>query len=156
VLNPGIRRGALLALLVLANACGDSVAPTAPTTPAATRVSTATPPPVSGFPPVSKPARIYLFASELSYQVRDFTRGSRYVLHDDGTFALQYLQSRGSPEYRGTYTETNGLLTFAWEGWSTAGPWGASGSLSDESLTVRYNTIMELSDFENAVYVRTP
>ena len=101
---------------------------------------------------MSKPARIYLFARELSYPVRDWTSGSRYVLYDDGTFALQ---SQGAFEYRGTYANSNGLITFQWEGWSRAGPWGATGSLNDDSLTVQYNFIMEMTDFENGVYLQT-
>lgn len=155
MMNAAIRCGALVALLVLANACADSPTPAGPTTPRATVSSAPSPAPGSGFPVVSRPARTYLFARELSYPVREWTSGSRYVLYDDGTFALQYLRSAGAFEYRGTYTDANGLITFQWEGWSTAGPWGATGSLSDDSLTVRYNPIMELTDFENAVYLRT-
>ena len=144
-----------MGLVVLASACADSVTPTGPTPLTATTASALPPIPEAEFPPVSKPARIYLFARELSYPVREWTNGSRYVLHDDRTFALQYLRSRGSFEYRGTYKEENGHITFEWEGWSAAGPWGATGSLTDDSLTVRYNLIMELTDFENAVYIRT-
>jgi hypothetical protein len=33
--------------------------------------------------------------------------------------------------------------------------WDAIGTLSDDSLEVRYNMIMEMSDFENAVYTRS-
>jgi hypothetical protein len=143
-------RCALVALLVCASACADSVIPTEPTIP-----SRPTPSPVE-FPAVSRPARIYLFANELSYPVSELTKRSRYVLYDDGTFALQYVQSRGSSEYRGMYKDASGLITFEWEGWSAAGQWGATGSLSDDSLSVRYNEIMELTDFENAIYARTP
>jgi hypothetical protein len=87
---------------------------------------------------------------ELTYPVRDYTKQSRFVVYDDGAFALQYV-SLGI-EYRGGYTESNGVVTFQWEGWSTAGPWGATGTLKDGSLTVQYNLIMGLSDFEDAVY----
>jgi hypothetical protein len=69
---------------------------------------------------------------------------------DNGAFALQYA-SLGI-EYRGGYTESNGVITFQWEGWSVAGPWGATGTLKDGSLTVQYNLIMQLTDFEDAVY----
>jgi hypothetical protein len=154
-MNFAVRCGALAAVLVLASACADPITPTGPTTPTGTTPSPPTPRPGSDFPAVSRPARIYLFASGLSHPVREWTSGSRYVLYDDGTFALQYLQSRVSFEYRGTYTDANGLITFEWEGWSVAGPWAATGSINDDSLTVRYNLIMELSDFEDAVYART-
>jgi hypothetical protein len=154
-MNAALRCGAVLALLMLGIGCSDSVSPTAPTAPTPPTASPPLPAPGSDFPAVLRPARIYLFASELSYPVSDYTRTSRFVLYDDGSFALQYLQSLGSFEYRGKYTEANGLITFEWEGWSAAGPWGATGSRSDDSLSVRYNVIMELTDFENAVYRRT-
>ena len=111
--------------------------------------------PVSPFPPVTRPARVYVFAATPSYSASEWTLHSRYVLYDDGTFGLQYERSRGSFEYRGTYNESNGAITFQWEGWSTAGPWGATATISGEELTVRYNLIMQLSDFEDAVYRRT-
>jgi hypothetical protein len=82
--------------------------------------------------------------------VSDSTKQSRFVLYDDGAFALQYVSL--GVEYRGGYTESNGVVTLAWEGWSTAGPWGATGTLKDGSLTVRYNLIMSLSDFDDAAY----
>ena len=84
-------------------------------------------------------------------------RRSRYVLYDDGTFALQYLRSQGSFEYRGTYTEANALITFHWQAnQDVPAPWRpATGTLTDDSLTVRYDVIMNLDDFEDAVYIQT-
>jgi hypothetical protein len=80
---------------------------------------------------------------------------SRYVLYDDGTFALQYSSAKHSFfEYRGTFKVMDGLVAFDWEGWSVAGAWGATGSLSDDSLSVQYNIIMQLSDFADGVYLR--
>jgi len=158
MMNVAIRCGALVALLVLATACTDFDPPTAPTS---TADSTSTPPGGSGdvprgFPAVSPPARIYVAVDSPLYPIHGSPLASRYVLYDDGTFALQY-SSANYPffEYRGAYKEANALITFEWEGWSTAGPWGATGSLSDDSLTVRYNIIMQLSDFEDGVYRRT-
>jgi hypothetical protein len=80
---------------------------------------------------------------------------SRYVLYDDGTFALQY-SSANFPffEYHGTYSGNNGRIDFDWEGWSTTGPWGATGTLTEDSLSVKYNFIMLMSDFEDGAYVR--
>ena len=155
MINAIIRCGALLALLVLASACADSVTPPTPTTPTGTAASS--PPPGSNFPAVSRPARIYQFASGLSNPVREWTSSSRYVLYDDGGFALQFLRSQGSFEYRGTYTEANAVLTFHWElNQNVPAPWRpASGTLTDESLTVRYDVIMNMDDFEDAVYTLT-
>ena len=162
MMNAAVRSGALLALLVLASACTDGRLPTAPD-------STSNPPPISNppsppnpptgadpFPAVSRPARVYVAVSRPTYPIHGSPLASRYVLYDDGTFGLQY-SSANYPffEYRGTYGEANGHITFEWEGWSVAGPWGATGSLTEDSLTVRYNLIMQLSDFEDGVYIRT-
>jgi hypothetical protein len=148
--------GVSLALLTIA--CNDPVSvPTAPTRSTAAPAAPAGPvlgvPP--GFPAVSRPARIYVAVNWPSYAMHGSPLASQYVLYDDGTFALQY-SSANYPffEYRGTYKEANALITFEWEGWSTAGPWGATGSLSDDSLSVRYNLIMQLSDFEDGIYIR--
>jgi hypothetical protein len=45
---------------------------------------------------------------------------------------------------------------FDWEGWSSAGAWGASGTLKGDSLTVQYKEIMHFIDFEDVVYVLMP
>jgi hypothetical protein len=91
----------------------------------------------------------------LSYRVSDYTKKSRFVLYDNGAFVLQF-PSLGEGGYRGGYADANGVVVFEWEGWSVAGPWGATGTVTGDSLTVRYNQIMQLTDFEDAVYVRTP
>lgn len=130
---------AALALLVLSTTCaGES--PTAPTPDVSNRT------PIPPYPAVTQAARIYVAVKPSPYP-------SRYVLYDDGTFALQY--SRANLEYRGTYHEASGRITFEWAGWSVAGPWGATGSISDDALSVRYNLIMLLTDFEDGVYLRT-
>jgi hypothetical protein len=104
---------------------------------------------------LSGPARTFVFDRELSYGVSDYTKKSRFVLYDNGAFVLQFL-SLGEAGYRGAYEEANGVITLQWEGWSTAGPWGATGTLKGDSLTVQYNLIMQMTDFEDAVYVRMP
>jgi hypothetical protein len=75
-------------------------------------------------------------------------------LYDNGAFVLEFPVCSCPGAYRGTYTEANGIITFMWEGWSIAGPWGATASLEGDMLAVRYNPIMQLSDFEDAVYRR--
>jgi hypothetical protein len=104
---------------------------------------------------LSGPSRTFAFDRELSYHVSDYTKKSRFVLYDNGAFVLQY-QSLGEGGYRGGYEDANGVVAFAWEGWSVAGPWGATGTLKGDSLTVQYNQIMQWTDFEDAVYVRIP
>ena len=102
-------------------------------------------------PPLSGPARTFEFDRQLSYSVRSYTQESRFVLYDNGAFVLQYGTAGGYP---GRYSESNGVITFEWEGWSAAGPWGASGRLTDDTLSVRYNLVMQMTDFEDAIYVR--
>ena len=136
--------------LTLFTACGGSL-PTAPT--GSPTVATAGPPasPASSFPAPSGPSRS--FDHDSSYSVSGYTRQSRFVLYDNGAFVLQYT---GRGEYRGAYKEAGGGLIFEFEGVSSAGPWGATGTLAGPLLTIRYNQVMELSDFENAVYALTP
>jgi hypothetical protein len=141
-----LRCRALVAVLLLSCACG-AAAPTSPTRPTALPTPTASP--LSG-------ARIFTFEHELSSGVSEYTKTSRFVLYDNGTFELQYRTCMCGGEYLGRYTETPGSITFEWDGWSAAGPWGASGTLQGDTLTVRYNQIMQLTDFEDAAYLRTP
>jgi hypothetical protein len=152
-----VRRCAAVVLLVLSAACGSS-APTSPTgthqRPALSSQSP-TPRPATNFPPLSGPSRTFVFDRELSYRVSDYTRNSRFVVYDNGAFVLQY-PSLGELGYRGGYRDANGVIVFEWEGWSVAGPWGATGTLEGQSLTVRYNEIMQHTDFEDAVYVLRP
>jgi hypothetical protein len=143
-------RYALITTLLAVTACGAS----APTSPGA--APTPTPPaaiPAPVFPPPSGPSRLFAFDHESDYRVSDYTRESRFVLYDNGAFVLQY---GGRGEYRGAYTDSNGSLTFDWEGSSVAGPWRATGTLAATQLTVRYNGVMQVSDFENAVYALVP
>ncbi len=142
-----VARGALVGLVLLSIACGGST-PTAPIASSQRPVVPSSP--ATNFPALSGPSRTFTFDQDLTYPSRDYTKTSHFVLYDNGAFALQYV-SLGL-EYRGGYTESNGVITFQWEGWSIAGAWGATGALTNGSLTVQYNLIMQLSDFEDAVY----
>jgi hypothetical protein len=151
VRHTAISSGTVVVVMLLSMACGRSAltAPTASSQTAPAGPSTPAPSP-SSFPPLSGLSRTFTFNRELTYHLTDYTKQSRFVLYDNGAFVLQYVSLGG--EYRGGYTESNGVITFQWEGWSIAGPWGATGMLKDGSLTVRYNLVMQLSDFEDAVY----
>ena len=147
-MNATSRHGIVAVLLILSAACGDS--PTSPPESSQPPVVPAPPPPPPAPPPLStENARIFVFVSEMSYPVRSYTQTSRYILYGSGDFALQYSDG----VYSGRYTEANGIIDFSWNGWSIAGPWGATGTLKDRELTVRYNIIMAMSDFEDAVYM---
>jgi hypothetical protein len=155
-MNTIVRRVAVVVLLSILPSCGGS-GPTSPTrTPSTTLPSppAPTPPPPATFPPLSGPSRTFGFDRELSHPVSSYTKESRFVLYDTGAFVLQFVGL--GIEYRGGYTEANGFIVFEWEGWNIAGPWGATATVNGDSLTVRYNLIMQLTDFEDAVYVRVP
>ena len=107
----------------------------------------------TSFPPLSGPGKVFNFLSQSSYGVSGYTTRSRYVVYDSGAFGLQYSDNGGF-EYRGRYNQVNNTITFDWDGWSVAGPWGATGTLRGDTLTIKYNVIMEMTDFEDAVYLR--
>ena len=166
MLNTPLGSSAIVAFLVCFAAC-ESSAPTFPSRtsqPAFAPAPAPTPPPPSptptpyppiSFPPLSGPSRTFVFASELEYPVTDHTKNSRFVLYDNGAFILQYLTISGGTSL-GQYRDVNGVLMFLFEfqGRSVADTWDdATGILNGNSLTVRYDLVMQHSDFENAVYV---
>jgi hypothetical protein len=141
--------GAAALLLSLA-ACGNGTDPFTP--------SSGSPPepPVFEFPPVSGPAQVY--DREIPH---DFPAGavSRFVLHEDDTFELQYVTRRwGFFAYPGTYARSDSEITFYFDGRSLAGPWQAIALLerAGTRLTVEFNIVMVLSDFEPGVHVLVP
>jgi hypothetical protein len=149
-MHTAILRATLVGLMGLSIACGRSI----PTAPTPSGRGGAVPPPsaptLPNFPALSGPSRTFTFDHELTYPPTAYTKQSHFVLYENGAFALKYV-SLGL-EYRGGYTESNGVITFEWEGCSGAGPWGASGTLKDGSLTVRFNAVMQMTDFEDGVY----
>lgn len=134
-------RGAasVIAFLLLSAGCS-SPAPTAPSVPSQPITNSR----------LSGPLRMFAFASPAPYPVSHYTQQSSIRLYDNGAFALDYP----SGSYAGTYTERGGNLVFEWDGGSGGGVWGATGTISGDILTVRYNLVMQLSDFEDAVYLR--
>ena len=155
-MNTTARRGVVAVLLVVAAAC-ESSRPTSPTGPSQPPVlpPSPTPPPPREFPPLTGPSLTFIFERELSYPVSQYTKQSHFVIFDNGAFLLQYL-NLGGDGYHGGYTEANGVITFDFGGFSGGATNGdATGTLKGNSLTVDYNGLMEISDFEDAVYVLT-
>ena len=147
----------LVVLILFGAACERSELPTAPA------ISPAIPPPTPPGGPAGGAAacapltaeaqaaqrtRVFAYSAPFVYPVSAYTIASEFRLYQDGKFAL----AMPGGAYRGTYTQANGIITFDWEGWSLAGPWGATGTLCGNSLRVEYNVIMMLTDFEDAVY----
>ena len=152
-----IRCGAPVALLVLTCAC-TTVAPAMPTAPTASNAQSGSTPVLPsaappGFPAVTRPARVYVGIDSPTYAMHGGPLASRYVLYDDGSFALQYA-SANYPffEYLGTYTEANSLIKFL----DKDAGWEATVSPRGESISVRYTLLMQHSDFLDGVYIRTP
>lgn len=149
-----VRAAAVLLPLAFTAGCSSP----GPASPTDTRqppvVASPLPSPPTDLPPLSGPSRTFTFASALSYPVSAFTKESRLVLYENGAFALQYVKL--GFEYRGKYSEANGVVTFEWKDSNYSAPWGATGTVKDGTLTVRYNVSMQLSDFEDAVYALIP
>jgi hypothetical protein len=134
--------------------CSDSVQPFRPADPEPTPL----PPPIvaPGFAALTQSGRIYAAEGSLDdvYTKYHGARlASRFVLYDDSTFALQFASGlQGLFEYDGRFTRVDSEITFIWQGWSTAGPWGAEGTLRGNSLSVAYNSVMQLTDFIDGTY----
>lgn len=122
----------------------DSRSPLAPVPTPEAAPAPSPPPVVSG---VTYPAGTYSLIKTGTQ-----TGGSQFVLGDDGRFVLQ----AGERDFRGTYTyaASTGLITFAWEARSLAGPWEAWGQLQGNVMAVSYNVVMQLSDFEDESFRR--
>lgn len=104
------------------------------------------------FSPLAQTGRVYTFAESPLRAVAAYTRCSRFVLYDNGQFELQF-GAEGA--YSGTYRELDKVVEFNWDGRSAAGPWGSDATLAGDALSVHYNVIMQLTDFEDAVYQRS-
>ena len=139
----------LVSVVVLSIGCNYADQPTAPS-PVPPPPPSIAPAPTPNIPPASGPAITYLFGERLSYAVRGYTSTSKYVLYENGRFSLQYESAIG--EYAGTYQQENGVIVFHFAGDSR---WDATAAFRGDSLEVRYNLIMTLSDFEDAVYRRS-
>ena len=143
-------RIAVLTMFVLTAACRGVVLPTSP----ARVPDQPTNPPrgvtaCSGSPSQLEATRTFAYSAPGQYGVSWYTAGSVFCLAADSRFTLAYPHVA----YHGRFHEADGEIRFTFDGWSSAGPWEATGRLSDDSLTVHYNITMALSDFEDAVYV---
>lgn len=150
-----MNRYVFVVVVLLAGCAQGPVSPTAPTAPSSSSNVPTQPAPPTGpaqcssapvtFPSPTRPARVYLGATTCP-------AASRFLLYDDGTFALQYVTVPG--DYRGTYAERDGAIAFQWDERSNAGAWTADGTLTSETLSVHFNVLMQMDDFEDAVYTR--
>lgn len=105
------------------------------------------------WPPVSGSTLVY---ERTSYSP-SFASGSyyeRYVLHEDGTFGLQFFSGRfGFSELDGTYAREGTLL--ALDFFANAPTWEATGTVLDDCLIVEYNWTMTGDGFEDGEFCRS-
>ena len=141
-----VRCGSIIGLLLVGLACSLADRPTAPT---------AMPPAVTAQPPAPLPqppgSQRYDFSAPLNYAVATYTTTSSYVLGPGRNFALQYPLLGG--QYVGTFEQDGNRINFRF---AADGRWDAAGTLDGDSMTVEYNVIMQMSDFDNAIYKRAP
>lgn len=108
------------------------------------------------FPAPSRDAQVYvqlsdsLYAYLYGYFASKVT--SRYVLYDDGAFALQFASAKQYWEFTGTYVKTEQGIQFLFL--SDQNDWDAYGKLEGNVMQVAYSAIMVDGDFNNGAYVR--
>ena len=142
-----IRFVALVGLLLFCADCKEArdfklpPSPTSVTTPVPTFGPLPPPPPLTG------PSTTYVFSGRLSYPVRYFTVGSKYVVYENGAVVLAYDEGF---QYVGQYRREPERLLFAFPDSGSA-----TGTVRGDLLEVRYDLRMQMSDFEDAVYKRS-
>jgi hypothetical protein len=74
----------------------------------------------------------------------------------DSAFVIVFADGSRHGGWSGRYARTDSVIFFRYNAWSTAGALDARGTLRGDTLLVQYNTVMQLTDFEDGVYVRAP
>ena len=130
-------------------ACGSDGTPTAPVVPLVP-----VPPPTVPSNPKPPPPVLAIFDRVTP---STFNGSSRYVLYKDSTFILEYIGNSYSGSYPGRLARTDSVVFLSFSVNSIAGPWEATAVLRGESLLVlRYNLVMQFSDFEDGEYLKEP
>lgn len=145
--------GSIAGGLLFGLGCGTDT-PTGPTfVPSPPPVVQPPPQPPPGLPP-GTPVASYSFSGTLEYSVSTHTTGSEYFLYADGVFGLRYPSV--AHVYLGRYHQDGATIVFTFDGSWAMNQGYATGTLVDERMEVRYSDVMQHSDFENAVYRRSP
>jgi hypothetical protein len=148
------RRTLLAALASLAAGCADDT----PSGPAGGRlrgapiaVTPPPPPPVPPAPTITGPAVLYERASPSAFGMID-----AYLLSSgaDSAFAIIFPGGTSHWGWSGRYAREDSVLVFHYNAWSAAGELAARGTIRGDSLVLRYNAVMQMTDFEDGVYVR--
>jgi hypothetical protein len=154
---------AFCALIGTLSACSSptSVEPNAPEVVPVSAPATPTPAPAAVWPAFktpSSPAHIYDETSPLYAFIYPMHGSlvSRYVLYDDGRFAIQFSSGAFGPfEYKGSYLNASGQIHFLFDDANLGGAWEATGTRDGSQIRVAYNGIMIGADFNNGVYAES-
>lgn len=109
------------------------------------------------FPTVPSGAVVYDRVSSSS-----LTGRQRFVLFANGAFSLQFVRENGavpsasSFEYAGRFSRADSVVKFEFAASNTAGAWTATAVVHGDSLSVEFNVVMQLADFEDGLYVHAP
>ena len=148
------RRALLAALLAVllppAASCAEGTLfgpapPSPPRTPAAPFL-----PPDLGPPTLAGP--------EVRYQRVSPGYPDTYVLSlgADRAFVIVSADGSVSGAWSGRYARADSVLVFHYNASRVAGEYAAHGTLRGDTLLLRYNFAMNMTDFEDGVYVRVP
>ena len=149
---PSLALGAaalLAAVAPLAAGCADSTPSGPPIT-----GTPVTPPPPPPAPTITGPAVLYQRVSPLSHGPSD-----AYLLSSgtDSTFVMIFPGGGTHWAWSGRYgREGDSVLVFRYHAYGTAGEPAARGTLRGDTLLLRYGGHMQLTDFEDGVYVGAP
>ena len=146
------RRTMFAALVAFAVACMDTNGP--PGSPTAPPAGQPTPTPQSPYPPppdITGPAVLYVRASPSSYGSDAYLMS----LGADSAFVIELPNGPLSWGWAGRYERRDSVVIFHYNAWSAAGALGATGIVRGDTMFLKYNVIMQLTDFEDGMYVRS-
>jgi len=76
------------------------------------------------------------------------------TFNSDGRFVFGYSDPRRADlAYEGRYSRVGPVLSLQFDAWSSAGPMEATAMLGADTLKVKFNIVMQLTDFEDGDYV---
>jgi hypothetical protein len=103
-------------------------------------------------PTITGPAVLYQRVSSARYG------SDAYLLSlgPDSAFVIVLPGGGTHWAWSGTYGRADSVLVFRYNAWNAAGESSARGTLRGDTLLLRYNDIMQMTDWEDGVYVRAP
>lgn len=140
---------AIVAASILLTACVDSTA----SSPATATQPTAKPNPQPAPPPpptINGPSALYRRTTPATYGSDAYALS----LGADSAFVIIFPQGDRYWGWAGRYERADSVVVFHYNAWSAAGDLSARATIRGDTLLLRYNSIMQMTDFEDGVYVR--